>query len=436
MGTEHDLHPDGRPDTGDVMTDMLDQLMGRMPIPELPRASPPVAQSWREAYWPPDILEFGKSAAGPIGYCGPDPAAPISIATKFYARAPFDNTGVTGAPASKFWYEVADVQKLPSGWELMQAKNVAELVLQINERRGATAEIQFAELKQYERLADTVAPGLKPVDYYHEGVREYKLPRFLGNDLDIFMQIVRRDGRMPMHNVLIAEVQKRLQQEQRYYPGTQTRWTWQRYVFEHGFTVKSEDYGNRFLLRYDPERALKAAIADDEAHNEPLMKQRREERATTAGVQYQHLTNLVDALIGDLMLTSQIQYGTPAVRDPSGQGTACRTKGGWIVWLAHYLMVHQAVLGRDAYRRLPAYKRMMTQWRANKPLSRKTWKKQTNFLEWLEAEGRRRSQPPSDAKIEANKRRLYRFPIGTIESSDGKPAEQTEQFTLGADAHG
>lgn len=410
MGTEHDLSPDGTPDDDDeelpiATQDPLETLsmIGRVVpgIEELRESRVPLAslQTWTaEIFNAPSGDNLRPETTLPP----PEP--------KLYARRPL----VPEPDTFQTWFEVEEITKVPVDWEIKSAISAQDLCDQVNAARGGTKEQQYAALLQYGNYNGMLGHeyGVRAPSYQQHVVREWSVPRFLGNDLDVFLQLVRRDGRMQLTSELQHECQRRLREEGRKY-SEHYNWGVIRYLNELGYFVEVVEYGAKHYIRHHPEKARRQAEEEDVKYNPVLRAEIAAAKKAVAGLQMGHVMDFVYAMANELLAVTGLGQGCYSFRDPrEGTDGASRGKEAWALWLRHYVVMHNAVIGPDQFRTLAAYKTMVAQWKAAPKISLKTWEKIPEVVAWMQQQVRLRTKPPKRKDISKVSRGLYKFNRG------------------------
>lgn len=410
MGTEHDLSPDGTPDDDDeelpiATQDPLETLsmIGRVVpgIEELRESRVPLAslQTWTaEIFNAPSGDNLRPETTLPP----PEP--------KLYARRPL----VPEPDTFQTWFEVEEITKVPVDWEIKSAISAQDLCDQVNAARGGTKEQQYAALLQYGNYNGMLGHeyGVRAPSYQQHVVREWSVPRFLGNDLDVFLQLVRRDGRMQLTSELQHECQRRLREEGRKY-SEHYNWGVIRYLNELGYFVEVVEYGAKHYIRHHPEKARRQAEEEDVKYNPVLRAEIAAAKKAVAGLQMGHVMDFVYAMANELLAVTGLGQGCYSFRDPrEGTDGASRGKEAWALWLRHYVVMHNAVIGPDQFRTLAAYKTMVAQWKAAPKISLKTWEKIPEVVAWMQQQVRLRTKPPKRKDISKVSRSLYKFNRG------------------------
>jgi hypothetical protein len=121
----------------------------------------------------------------------------------------------------------------------------------------------------------------------------------------------------------------------------------------------------------------------------------------------------VTAMANELLWPSEIPAGTTTFRDPRPLfDGACRSKEGWCIWLAHYLRLHNAVVGPEQFRTMFQYEAMVDQWRRAPQASLKAWAKCPDLIRWMQWQVRLRTEPPKRKDLSQVGRGLYKFKRG------------------------
>jgi hypothetical protein len=352
---------------------------------------------------PVESLSAGLHQPEKIGY-KPPPVA------KLYARRPLRHE----PDSFQIWFEVDEITKVPVDWEIKSATSAQDLCDQVNAARGGTKEQQYAATHQYGNYSgmDGSAQGIRMPGYQQVTVREWSIPRFTGNDLDMFLQLVRRDGRMQLTPEVQAECQRRLQEEGRKYT-EHYNWSFIRYLNELSYFVEVIEYGAKHYIRHNPEKARWQAADEDAKHNPTIRAQIAAAKKAVAGLQMGHVQDFVYAMANEMLAVTGLGQGCYSFRDPrEGTDGASRGKEAWALWLRHYVVMHNAVIGPDQFRTMITYKTMVEQWKAAPKASLKTWEKIPEVIAWMQQQVRLRTKPPKRKDISRVSRSLYKFNRG------------------------